>query len=409
MNRWAPFEWIVALRFLRQGRAQTVFIMTGIAIGVGVIVFMSAMLASLQANFVTRTLTSQAHIQILPPEELPRPLRVSTAVVVQAPVIQRPVQRQRSIDQWQTIVSEVHSYSEVTNVTPTVSTSALALRGDASRSITITGIEPAVYFRIVRLPDYIVSGEPRLSTEEIIIGSELARELGVSVADKLSVTTAGNTTRLLTVSGVFDLGNKGANQRSTFVALRTAQTLANLAGGVTSIDITVRDLFAADSVAAQLAAVTGMQADSWISTNAQLFSTLSAQEMSFVTIELFVALSVAFGIASVLSVTVIQRSQEIGILRAMGTSQRQVLGVFLLQGALLGLAGALVGAAVGSGSLKLFHDLVRLPDGSELFPFAVKPVLLLLTVLLATVTGVLAASLPALNASRLDPVVAIRG
>ncbi|MCA2984975.1 MAG: ABC transporter permease [Gemmatimonas sp.] len=409
MSRWAPFEWIVALRFLRQGRAQTLFIMTGIAIGVGVIVFMSAMLASLQANFVTRTLTAQAHIQILPPEELPRPLRVSTAAVVQAPVIQRPVQRQRSIDQWQTIVSEVKSYSEVTNVTPTVSTSALALRGDASRSITITGIEPAVYFRIVRLPDYLVSGEPRLSTEEIIIGSELARELGLSVADKLSITTAGNTTRRLTVSGIFDLGNKGANQRSTFVALRTAQTLANLAGGVTSIDITVRDLFAADSVAVQLAAATGMQADSWISTNAQLFSTLSAQEMSFVTIELFVALSVAFGIASVLSVTVIQRSQEIGILRAMGTSQRQVLGVFLLQGALLGLLGALVGAAVGSGALKLFHDLVRLPDGGELFPFSVEPVLLLLTVLLATVTGVLAASVPALNASRLDPVVAIRG
>lgn len=193
------------------------------------------------------------------------------------------------------------------------------------------------------------------------------------------------------------------------MALRTAQTLANLAGGVTSIDITVRDLFAADSVAVQLAAATGMQADSWISTNAQLFSTLSAQEMSFVTIELFVALSVAFGIASVLSVTVIQRSQEIGILRAMGTSQRQVLGVFLLQGALLGLLGALVGAAVGSGALKLFHDLVRLPDGGELFPFSVEPVLLLLTVLLATVTGVLAASVPALNASRLDPVVAIRG
>jgi lipoprotein-releasing system permease protein len=235
-------------------------------------------------------------------------------------VIHRPVQRQRSVDQWQTIVSEVHSYSDVTNVTPTVSTSALALRGDASRTITITGIEPAVYFRIVRLPDYIVSGEPRLSTEEIIIGSELARELGVSVADKLSVATAGNTTRLLTVSGIFDRGNKGANQRSTFVALRTAQTLANLAGGVTSIDITVRDLFAADSVAAQLAAVTGMQADSWLSTHAQLFSTLSAQEMSFVTIELVVALSVAFGIASVLSVTVIQRSQEIGILRGMGTS-----------------------------------------------------------------------------------------
>jgi lipoprotein-releasing system permease protein len=284
MKRWAPFEWIVALRFLREGRAQTLFIVSGIAIGVGVIVFMAAMLASLQANFVTRTLTSQAHIQILPPEESPRPLRTSTATVVQAPVIQRPVQRQRSIDQWQTIVSQVRGRPDVTNVTPTVSTSALAVRGDANRSITITGIEPAVYFQIVRIPDYLVHGEARLSSEEIIIGRELARELGLSVGDKLNVTAANSITRTLTVSGVFDLGNKGANQRSTFVTLRTAQTLANLAGGVTSIDITVRDLFAADSVAVQLAEATGMQADCWISTNGQLFSTLSAQEMSFITI-----------------------------------------------------------------------------------------------------------------------------
>jgi lipoprotein-releasing system permease protein len=122
-----------------------------------------------------------------------------------------------------------------------------------------------------------------------------------------------------------------------------------------------------------------------------------------------VALSVAFGIASVLSVSVIQRAPDIGILRAMGTSQRQILGVFLLQGALLGLVGAMAGAAVGSGSLKLFHGVVRLTDGSELFPFAVEPALLFSAVLLATVTGVLSATVPALNAARLDPVVAIRG
>lgn len=409
MNRWTPFEWIVALRFLREGRAQTLFIVSGIAIGVAVIVFMSAMLASLQDNFIARTLASQAHLQMLPPEESPRPLRASTADVVQAPIIQRPVQRLRSIDQWQTIVSNVRSRAQITNVTPTVSTSALALRGDASRSITITGIEPDDYFRIVRIPEYIIRGEPRLTSEEIIIGSELARELGLTVGDKLNVTAANSSARTLTVSGIFDLGNKAANQRSTFVSLHTAQTLANLAGGVTTIDMTVRELFAAESIAVQLSASTGMPVDSWISTNAQLFSTLSAQEMSFVTIQLFVALSVAFGIASVLSVSVIQRSQDIGILRAMGTSQRQILGVFLVQGALLGLLGALVGAAVGGGALKLFHRAVRLTDGGELFPFAVEPTLLVSAVLLATITGVLAAAVPAMNAARLDPVVAIRG
>ena len=75
MNRWLPFEWIAALRFLREGRMQTIFILAGVAIGVAVIVFMSAMLAGLQANFIKRVLTSQPHIQLLPPDEVARPLR----------------------------------------------------------------------------------------------------------------------------------------------------------------------------------------------------------------------------------------------------------------------------------------------------------------------------------------------
>lgn len=77
MTRWMPFEWIAALRFLREGRTQTLFIVSGIALGVAVIVFMSALLASLQSNFIERVLTSQPHIQIIPPDEIARPLRRS--------------------------------------------------------------------------------------------------------------------------------------------------------------------------------------------------------------------------------------------------------------------------------------------------------------------------------------------
>ena len=78
-SHWLPFEWIVALRFLREGRLQTIFIMTGVAIGVGVIVFMSALLAGLQANFIRRVLSAQAHIQLLPPKEVTRALRGAAA------------------------------------------------------------------------------------------------------------------------------------------------------------------------------------------------------------------------------------------------------------------------------------------------------------------------------------------
>ncbi len=409
MKTWLPFEGVTALRFLKEGRMQTVAIVSGVAIGVGVIVFMSAMLASLQSNFVKRVLMSMAHIQVLPPEEEAHALRVAEPGIVYASIRQRPTQRLRSIDQWQTLTAALQRRTDVAVVTPTVSAAAIAVRGAASRSIALTGINAEEYFRIVKIPEFITQGEPRLRSDDIMIGSELARQLGVSAGDKLSVVAAGAATRSLTISAIFDLGNKGANERSTYVALRTAQSLANLSGGVTSIDLTVFDLYAAESIAQAVRASTGVKAESWIATNAQLFSTLSAQEMSFTTIQGFVGLSVAFGVASVLIVSVIQRSQDIGILRAMGATQPQILRVFLLQGAVLGGAGAAVGSGLGIAALAVFHRLVRLEDGSELFALTVRPSLFVWTIALATVTGIIAASFPAITAARLDPVDAIRG
>jgi lipoprotein-releasing system permease protein len=409
MNRWAPFEWITALRFLKEGRMQTAFIITAVGIGVAVIVFMSAMLSSLQANFLKRVLTSQPHIQLIPPDEVARPLRRSANGQLIAASVQRPVQRIRSIDQWQRIKAQLSTWPQITNVAPTMSGSALAVRGDASRSISLTGIDPDVYFKIVRIPDYIVAGHPRLLSEDILIGTELAKELGVTVGEKINISSAAGATRVLMISGIFDLGSKGPNQRSTFVSLRTAQALLNLVGGVTSVDLTVVDIYAAESIAQSVQAATGIEADSWIKTNAQFFTAVNAQQTSNTLIRVFVGLSVAFGIASVLVVSVIQRSKDIGILRAMGTSQGQVLRVFLLQGGLLGFLGSLIGATAGSLALVFWHGYLRQPDGSELFPLILEPSLFINAVLLAAFTGVAAAAVPALRAAKLDPVVAIRG
>ena len=409
MNTWAPFEWITAIRFLKEGRMQTIFIVTAVAIGVAVIVFMSAMLSSLQANFLKRVLTSQPHIQLIPRDEVARPQRRASKGESIGAIVQRPVQRIRSIDQWQKIVTALGTWPEITTVTPTMSGSALAVRGAASRSINLTGIDPDTYFKIVRIPDYIIAGQPRLLTDDILIGTELANDLGVSLGDKINVTSAAGGARLLTITGIFDLGNKGANQRSTFVALRTAQALSKLVGGVTTIDLTVDDPYTAEDVAQAVQAATGVEADSWIKTNAQFFTAVNAQQTSNTLIRVFVGLSVAFGIASVLVVSVIQRSKDIGILRAMGTSRGQILRIFLLQGGLLGCLGSVVGAAAGAGTLIFWHGMMRQADGSELFPLTLEPSLFLNAVLLATLTGFASAAFPAFRAARLDPVEAIRG
>jgi lipoprotein-releasing system permease protein len=117
---------------------------------------------------------------------------------------------------------------------------------------------------------------------------------------------------------------------------------------------------------------------------------------------------VTLGIASVLIVSVVQKSGEIGILRAVGTPARRVLAVFLIQGGLLGFTGSLIGSALGVLFARLFEVTTRGADGLPRFPVAVDAELLMGATLLATVVGLLAAVIPARKASRLDPATAIR-
>jgi lipoprotein-releasing system permease protein len=402
-----PFEWIAAMRFLGEGRMQTAFIIVGASIGVAVIVFMSAILTGMQANIIRRSLLSQPHIVIQPAEEVARPLRRDEPGGETA-IVQKRTQRLISIDQWQKVRDEVKSMAGVNVVSATVGGPAFAIRGDANKSVSVAGIEPEEYSRIVPLPEKIVAGTWRLASTDVLIGTELANDLGINVGDKLRLATVSGASVTLTVTGIFDLGSRGVNERNVYVLLRTGQDLLDLPGGASAINVTVFDLWSAEVIAQRITARVGLEADSWIHTNNQLFLALNAQTISNSVLRLSVGISVALGIASVLVVSVVQKSREIGILRAMGASRRQVMNVFLIQGGVVGLVGSFVGSGLAALFLYLWQSTLKNPDGTPLFMLQFDPTLIAWAAAVATVTGLLAAVTPARRAAKLDPVVAIR-
>ena len=406
MQTWMPFEWIAAIRFLREGRTQSLLIIVGVGVGVAVIVFMSALLSGLQGNLIKRTLSSQAHIVLLPPEDAARPQSPAAGTALN---VQKQAQRLRSIDQWQQLRDTLQTWPEVAAISPVASGPAFAVRGDANKAVTLLGIEPERYNRVIALAERLTAGELRIGAGEALIGTELAKDLGAGVGDKLRITTAAGIAETLTITGIFDLGNKGVNGRNVYVGLRTGQTLLDLVGGVSSIDMALHDLDGAEALARRISAQTGLTADSWIKSNAQFVTALTSQRVSSNVIRFFIGLSVAFGIASVLVVSVIQRSKEIGILRAMGATQRQMLRIFLLQGGIVGFFGSLLGSLLAGGFLMLWQLLARNPDGTPMFVIGVEPGLVAIAAGGASLVGILAALLPARRAAKLDPVVAIRG
>lgn len=404
-----PFEWIAAIRFLREGRTQSLFIIFGAAIGVAVIVFMSALLEGMQGNLIRRVLSAQPHIVLERPKDIARVLREPGAGEADLAIVQTPSQRPDNIDQWQKVRDEMLVRSDILGVAATITGPAFAVRGETGQAVSLTGIEPEQYARIVPLPEKIIAGNYRMTTTDLLVGQQLAADLGVSLGDKLRVVTSVGGNATLNVSGIVDLGSRGANQRAAFVLLSTAQSLLQRTGGVSSINLTVPEPFNAELVARSIASQTGLDALSWIATNREFFLALNAQRFTIGMIRLFIGLSVAAGIASVLVVSVVQRSKEIGILRAMGGSRGQVMRVFLLQGALVGLAGSVAGSALATLLGAGWRMIAKAPDGTPLFPIEISVELYLLAALLATVTGVLAAVTPAMRAALMLPVEAIRG
>lgn len=404
------FEWLLAIRLLLEGRAQSLLIISGIGVGVCVIVFLTALIGGLQKQIIDRTLGTQAHIRVRPPEELARPLRneaeAEAGLISQ---VDQRAQRLRALDQWQRIEQSLLAADDITAVSPLASGPALARRGAASRSVVILGIEPERYTRIVPVQDSLQEGRFAIVGNDIAIGRQLATELGARLGDRLRLDAGDGRADVFTIVGIFELGVRDIDQRFVYTALKPAQSLLDLPGGVSSLDLRVTEIFQAEPIAQRISARLGVNAESWMTLNRNVLDALSAQSMSTNLIKFFVGLSAAFGIASVLAVSVVQRGREIGILRAMGTGRSQVLRVFLIQGGVVGLLGSALGALGGAGLIGAWSAAGLSRSGRGSFELAVSPELFIGATLLATVVGMLAAVAPARRAAKLDPVEAMRG
>lgn len=401
------FEWRVALRFLREGRMQSLLIVAGVAAGVAVITYITALIHGLQANTIAKTLGTQAHISLRAPDDVVTPIAADANFAVVLSDTQPRAQRLRSVANWQQLLPVLERMSDVVAVSPMVSGSGLALRGEASQSVALMGVELERYAKIVNLRDKLVSGAWSLAPGEAMIGMELASDLGVRAGDRFTLDT-GRTTETLRVSALLDMGVKDLNRRTVIVPLRSGQSLLGVPGGATVLDMQVRDVWQADALTQQLRARYDYKVESWQDNNAQLVSALKAQTISTTVIRAVVLVVVILGIASVLVVSVVQKRREIGILRAMGTTRGQVMRVFLLQGAVVGAVGSVMGVLLSWVLVAVFTAFARSVQGGALFEIALTWQDALTAALTATCCGVLAAVIPSRSAAAMDPAQAIR-
>jgi lipoprotein-releasing system permease protein len=394
----------IATRYLLSSKAQTALLVFGVALGVFIFIFMSALIGGLAEYILDNTVGDISHVTIQAEAEDPAVLVAPAAGTVLA-AVEKANARQAVLRDAEAFIPLIEALPEVIAVSPQINGAGFMTRGSLVSQVSINGIEPGKESVIIGLQGYLTSGSVRLGTGLVVIGKRLAEDLSLSVGNtiRLDASTGANT--VLTVAGIYEIGQGGFDRATAYVSLATARTLFRLPQGVTRVEIKLTDIYASDAVALRISALTGLDAKSWTEEGQQLLDALQAQAQTGLILKSFAMVTIVIGVASSLLLSTYRRRPEIGIMRAMGASRVFVVFVFVSQGALVGILGALVGAGIGYLALLGFPARDALKPGS--LPIDIGQGAFGLAILLTSLVSVLAAILPARSAARLDPVTAI--
>ncbi|GGD88044.1 hypothetical protein GCM10011515_04580 [Tsuneonella deserti] len=399
MNRYAAK---LAVRHLLSHPGQTALLMAGVALGVSVFIFMSALIGGLATLLTLRTVGSIPHIVLEMPDRDP----VALVAGAQSHVaVQKDLGRREQIAIWQPAVPIIEQTAGVTAVSPQIRGSAFVERGQAVAPVGVIGVMPGKLSVIADIGDAIVEGSGNLPADGILIGSRLASDLGLRVGQVVRLNSDRGRARSFRIGGIFALGIASADRQAVYMNFTAARALFDLSTGISRIEIKVAPATAAPAVAERLRRSTGLKATAWTEDNSQLFEGLDAQARTGTIIKAFSLVTIVVGIASAMLLSIVRRQAEIGIMRAMGASRSLVVSIFVFEGTLIGLVGALFGALAAWLALLPLPPVTEVASGG--LPIDRGQGDFLLAIGLTTLAAVLASILPARNAARIDPVQAI--
>ncbi len=386
----------LAWRHVRRRGLQSGITVLGVAVGVMVLI----VALSLTNGFIDELITST--------------LRATPMVTLQSYLAGDVLHDDREL------LADLTQQREVVAAAPFLAGQALiARRASASLGIAgrqgftqLIGIEPHLETAVLDLPVLAAQAEALAQEGGIVLGASLAQQLGVLRGDRVMLRDIGGRTTELEVVGTFRVGNELIDAVTSYMSLENLQAYMGLEDAISGYHVRLDDATRAQAVGLNLADRYSLRPISWEGLFGTLVSQLRLQKAVISVVVFLIVLVAALGITNVLVLTVAEKTEEIAILRALGASEKQVLGIFTLQGLILGGGGTLLGALLGLG-ISAYFRVQPFPLPGDLYFITQLPIQLqafdvawVCAVSLAT--SVIAGLIPARRAARLDPVAVLR-
>lgn len=377
----------IAVRFLKSNKGQTILIALGIAVGVSVQIFIGSLIQGLQKDLVDSTIGNSSQITITSDSN------------------------DNIISNYDEKVKTINNTDDrIKNISVAADGPALTRGDKKDYSLLIRGLNIDNANNIYDINKRIYKGKEPKGNGEVLIGKVLKEELDVDLNETVDVVTNSGKTKEMKIVGFFDLGVATINESWMITTLETAQNLFEFNDNITSIEMQVEEVFEADVIANKIKSNLdeNIKITNWKAQNEELLSGLNGQSISSIMIQVFVIISVVLGIASVLAITVIQKSKQLGILKAMGIQDKTASLIFLFEGLLLGIIGAILGVALGLFISYMFTQFAVNPDGSPVVALYIDPIFIVISTFIAIAASVIAALIPARRSSKLSPIEVIR-
>lgn len=375
----------IAWRFLTSAKRQTLIIILGISVGVSVQVFIGSLISGLQKNLVETAIGSSSHITVIPDGG-------------------------QTIDNYEDTMTLLSDESDLfTVITPVFDLPGILEKGTEKTEILYRGLEFDSANGIYKLDERLVEGTLPDAANEIALGIRIKEELDLTVGESITIEILGGF-ETLEIVGFFDIGVAQLNRSWGVGTLSTLQSIAS-STGITRIETQLSDTFEAEALALELDQILesdGLKTQNWMIENESLLSGLQGQSISSLMIQIFVIVSVVLGISSTLAITVMQKSRQIGIMKAMGIKDRDASYVFLSEGFILGIFGAIGGVLLGLGLSYAFTTFAVNSDGTPVVPLSIDAGFIALSGGIALVACLVASLTPAIKSSKMTVIEVIR-
>ncbi len=409
----------LALRHLLSKRQQTLLILLGIGLGTAVYVIISGLQLGMREFLIQRLMTSTAHIKISARERLIDAQDVTDRFYgeeLHVAWVSPPsgIRDEAHIHYPQGWFEFLRGQPDVLGFSPSFATHALLARGEIHLPGQLIGIIPEREQQVSDLDQFVTEGsfsDISGAAGKVLVGDEFLKKLGARVGDSILLSTGQGARVPFRVAGTFHMGVAEIDSKVAYAHLQDVQKVAKSPGRVSAISVAIADIDDAQRLAAEWSLAADDRVESWDQANANFLQIFKIQDISRLIITVAILVLAAFGIYNVLTIMINQKKKEIAILQSVGYPPRMILELFLLQGAMLGVSGAVVGLTVGHVANLLLSSVDlgtnALPFGNKLI-VSFAPSIYVIGFIVAVAASLLASLLPARAASRMTPLQIIR-